>query len=500
MKNLSRLKTPYLLLCFLWIGCYGSKRDHIQDPFNTPQILLHEAVYQPNQGNVKLRWEYLGQRPINQFIVARRHSDAFHPIGTVSPQNTLRMEDTFIDSNIFSGEQVTYQIIAENIELGNIETEPVPLSIPGLHLTHVIPNPLLGRIQISWTGSPQTLAHYEIIRSHPQGPETTIFQSKDLNQTQVFDSDILGNITYTYFIKNTMQTGKYLQSRTAQASLYKFQYQTNVAPNQRIIFLPTTHIPGASHVQYQEHPKGITIETLRFIPNTLSLRSLQSTTIPLGDVQKGSLSGSLTPIPNTSLILPRIFVSVLQAQTKQVIIKSYNLPQLLPSFWEINTWIATPDASQTAMAIHPQGHLFVSAGHTLKIFDEQPSELHAFPLSIGEPSALHVTKDILWATFPNEGILAYTQIESLLSGTLTWETVPLPENAKPSDVIKNPFDQAVVLDTGNQQVYIFNDNGTPNIHWSLSNITSQPIAVTSDATENLIYVIDTSGDIFAFGK
>ena len=496
------MKIAFLLVCFWAIGCYGTKRDHIQDPFNTPQILLHEAAYQPAQGHVKLHWEYLGQRPISQFLIVRRHNNAFQPIGTVPSQNTKRIEGIFEDPTIFSGEQVTYQIIAENVESGNVETEPVSLSIPGLQLNNVITDPLLGRVQISWTGSSETLASYEIIRSHPQGTETTIYQSKDLNQTQVFDSDILGNTTYTYFIKNTMQTGAQLQSRTAQTSLYTRlrQHQIDITSNEQIIFLPTTHIPGASHLRYKEQTNGITIETLRTVPTTPHLRNLQSTTIPLENLQKGSLSGAITPTTNTSLILPRIFVSALNAQTKQVIIKPFNLPQLLPAFWQNNTWTATPNASQTAIAIHPQGHIFISAGHTLKIFDEQSNELNSFTLSTGQPSALHVIKDVLWATFPNEGILAYAQITALLSGTLNWTTVSLPENAKPSDLIKNQFDQAVVLDSAQQHIYIFNADGTPNIHWPLTNITSQPVAITSEATGNPIYVIDTSGDIFAFGE
>ena len=105
----------YILVCFLWLGCYDGHRDNPLDPKLTPAVELLDVQVDEGEGTATLMWtEYEGEMGFASYRVERRVAqmvsvDTLEVISSVS-------DTTWIDERIAPDTEYVYRVIVRNAD------------------------------------------------------------------------------------------------------------------------------------------------------------------------------------------------------------------------------------------------------------------------------------------------------------------------------------------------------------------------------------------------
>ncbi len=511
------MKNPYLHLVFVYamgilVGCYNPQRDLSIDPYNTPIIHITNANYDTNTGMVVVRWEYLGQKHVENFVLQRRDISGFRNIERTSGTSTNGRYATagvFQDSELFAGERLQYRVVAEHSEGGLVSTSAVEVLIPGAGLREIRRNPIAFDVQLIWKVEAGEVLTYEVIRAPADGDYETIFVTQDPQQTSFLDRSIPDNRPYIYAIRSHMSTGVKHTSRSVRMQFYRESGRYVVDPlsgtNERMRLSIADPYGEADLLALIVRPNQILFFYLQHtlsadMPNTLSHHLVSSDAQNAGYFRPQSVDlvgpSSLEEVGAFS----RAYISGLDSIGRVGIIpiewsRNINI-QWVPSFLN---WVST--SSHVRLAQDSQRRFYIATDGQLRVysvarFSGAISPVGAFDLEYRDPVDIAVHKGVIWIAWINgiqRGLLHFSG-ERL--SNITWEDVLHPQ-IEPRAFALNAAGQIFVLDR--TQIHVFGANGEEFFSWPLpSGAFSAGDLTFSRPGLNLLHLSDESGGVITY--
>ena len=505
--------SPYPLLLLLLTGCFSSNRDNLQDPANTPILQLGDVIFDPSNGDVVVSWSYIGQGEIPAFRVQRNMDGGFSDVGSVQGVTGGRFERralTFRDTDVPAGERLFYRILV-SLDGRNTVTQARTVRIPGAQLVSVNPDPVAGRIRVSWrisegydSGVPAVTA-VSLFRE-VSGAENMVFETSDPSVRSFFDSEVVGGEIYRYFVRSELP-GITLDSRSEEGGIWPSAGRTQIGGpatgNARsFIYMRSSN----SLSVYTHGPTQTTDHTYRI----RGFRSSQTLTDNNDqqirqdrDLIPSSLSvdapsrayviripGSGGPPIGTSA---HVFISGISTETDEVVV----LAEASEFFVSTpQSWSLPAGATKTSISAFST-LIYVSVGRELRVFSDDFSPVGIFDLP-EEPVAIEVWNTSLWTASGSRGLHhGQVEISVQIPTRIEWSAVSLPEGANPVALASNNLGQVFVLDAGLGRVHVLDRNGTILFHWTLSerSFDNGQIVVTAG---NEAFVLDDDGAVHTY--
>lgn len=504
--------SPYLLLLLL-TGCFSSNRDNLQDPANTPILQLGDVLFDPSTGDVVVSWSYIGQSEISAFRVQRNLASGFSDVGSVVGVTGDRFERralTFRDTDVPAGERLFYRILV-SLDGRNTATEARTVRIPGAQLVSVNPDPVAGRIRVSWrvtggdvSGVP-AVSTVSLFRED-SGVESLIFETSDLSVRTYFDLDVLGAETYRYFVRSELP-GVTLDSRSEEGGIWPSAGRTQIGGPATVNARSFIYMRSNNSLSVYTHgPTQTTDHTYRIrgfrssqtltnnddqqirqdrdlIPSTLSVDAPSRTYII-------SVPGSGGPPIGTSA---HVFISGISTETDEVVV----LAEASEFFTSTpQRWSLPAGATKTSISAFST-LIYVSVGRELRVFSDDFAPVDVFDLP-EEPVAIEAWNTSLWmASGPGGLHHGHVGMSVQIPTGIVWSAVSLPEGAKPVALATNDLGQVFVLDAGLGRVHVLDRDGTNLFHWPLPerSFDNGQIVVTAG---NDAFVLDDDGAVHTY--
>lgn len=499
------MKNPFPHLVFacavgILIGCYNPQRDLSIDPYNTPLIHIINADYDTNTGMVVVKWEYIGQKRVENFVLQRRDISGFRNIerssGADGEYATL---GTFRDDELFAGERLQYRVVAEHSEGGLVSTSAVEVPIPGAGLREVRRDPIALAVQLVWEIETGEVVTYEVVRALSSGDYETIFVAQDSRQTFFLDRSVVDNRPYTYAIRSRLSTGVQLTSRSVRVQFYREVGQhiveTLSGANERMRLSAADSGGEADMLALIIRPNQISISRLRHtlsvdIFNTLS-RHLVGTSFPrLNDLVPQSVDLAGPPLAGQGTF-QRAYIGGLDRVGRVVVVGIELINN--NTVWRIpDNWMSA--SSHVRLAQDDKQRIYIATGRQLRVYSAAGSPVGTFNIE-EDPVDIAVHNGIIWAAWTNgiqRGVLHFSGEEL---SDIIWD-VRHPQ-IKPRALTLNTAGQAFVLD--HTQVRVFQADGTPLLSWALpSGAFSAGDLTIGGSARNFVHLSDESGGVITY--
>ena len=495
--------TIFVCAVGILIGCYNPERDLSIDPYNTPLIHIIEAAYDANAGMVVVQWEYIGQKPVENFALQRRDNiSVFRNITRSSGADAngrYAIVGAFQDRELFAGEHLQYRVVAEHSEGGLVSTSAVEVSIPGAGLREVRRDPIALALQLVWDIETGEVVTYEVVRAPSGGDYETIFVSQDSHQTFFWDRSVTDNRPYTYAIRSRLSTGVQLTSRSVRMQFYReagrHVVETLSGANERMRLSAADSDGEADMLALIVRPNQISLSRLRHtlsvdISNTLS-RHLVGTSFPrLNDLVPQSVDLAGPPIAGQGAF-QRAYIGGLDRVGRVVVVGIELINN--STVWRIpDNWVSA--SSHVRLAQDDQQRIYIATGGQLRVYSAAGSPVGTFDLE-EDPVDIAVHNGVIWAAWTNgiqRGVLRFSN--DVLSD-ITWDV--LHSQIEPRALTLNTAGQVFVLDR--LQVRVFQANGEDLLSWALpsSTFSAGDIAIGGSA-RNFVHLSDESGGVITY--
>ena len=491
----------YFFLCLLVCAGCESRRDLVNDPANSPIVVPFDLRYDEEQNAVIIEWEYLGIEPAARYQIWRVERDGIHRLpwyNLPAPSREVnRRADVWdmmpiVDSAIHAGEKYIYILRTETAGKRLAEAPVGEVQIPGARLETIQFLPEEGTATVDWYLPTGVLRRYELLRSVDDAAAQVIFQSEDPTVASFTDVLIEGNRKYTYRLRNTMDRGVVLDSRDIALHPYQRRLDFNIveAPN---VFVALTSAAASAR-----SPALVLIAT--------------SDAISIREVNQRGYEGSphVLPVPNRAGLrlaslsvaavsagisdLPTVLLGGILPETKEVQLSAFErgVTEIL---WQYEGWRVADSEWPTAMAVAPDGTIWVGIGQRLKAFSFETNnivQLGSYDTGIeGAIRSLAVLGSDIWMVTTLGEVFRTDNMGS----QPVWDGVVLPADVFPvwiSSGLKTVFVLA------RDRIMVFNADGQPVLRWGgLDDLALDSAGLAVSEFED-VYVWDAQNRIVLF--
>ncbi len=489
-------------------ACYNPERDLIQDPFNTSLIHILDSGFEASTGSVALRWEYLGRDPLLRVIVLRRSGSGFDSIGVVQGGTSVgagRFVDSYSDGLPLAGELLEYTVSARS-SVGLVEARAIQVQIPGARLLRLRRNPFQGQIQVDWQSVGDGLSFLEVTRK--SGAEDRTLKITGPAESSFIDTDIQGNVSYSYNVLTGFSTGASLGSSPLTAEIYSRERGEPVGRGASRTFITSgSSAASVTMLALVGRPIGVDISKYRYFFGA-SFDGSQT----VGAIREETVATDVTGIVPESAVLAgptvfrpptiqdRVFLVGISSQGATVQVRAYSLPNLTKVWEGPDDWSITDMETPVAATQSGDGNIYLSADRRLRVFTSNLFELVSYDLPFAQPASLIGDSAHLWAAVPAENRVVRADVSGGLGPDLVWEDIDFGiSGLSPSAITLNRFGQIFVLDASARRVYVFDTDLTSLLFWELPNEDFSLGGLALDGgTGNLVHVSSTGGNVFTY--
>ena len=494
--------TTYFLLCLLLCTGCDSRRDLVNDPANSPIVYPLDLRYDEEQDAVVLEWEYLGIEPAVRYQIWRIERDGIHMLPWYNlpapSREANRRADAWemmpiVDTAIHAGEKYIYILRTETAGKRLAEAPVGEVQIPGALLSDIQFLPEEGTATVNWHLSAGVPRRYELLRSIDDAASQVIFQSEDPSVANFTDVLIEGNRKYTYRLRNTMDRDVVLESRDIALHPYKRRLDFNIVEAQNVfvaltsattfgspalVLLATSDaisIREVNHTGYEGSPRVLPVSNRE----GLRLESLSVATISAG-----------------SPAAPYVLLGGILSETKEVQLSAFqnDISEIL---WQYEDWRVADSELPTAMAIAPDGTIWVGVGQRLKAFSFNVNtiiERGAYDTGIeGAIQSLAVLGSDIWMVTTLGEVFRTDN----MGAQSVWEEVVLPTGVFPV-WIGSGSDSRAVFVLARDRIMVFNADGQPVLRWRVMDDLALDPAGLTVSHDRGVYVWDAQNRIILF--
>ena len=478
-----RVSGCLLLAVLLVSGCVESIRDNLQDPVLKPLVIPKGVDFDAGDGTVVVRWEYVG-REVTRFRMFRRNfrTGVFDTgdwidlpaSGGESPsvRTDVQPITTFRDADsLWAGETYAYEVEVEDRGATADPTFLGEAQIPGVRIQEIVLN--LGRAsaEVALVRPSPVPTAYDLVRQVDGGPAEVVLQSEGQATVAFTDGGLEGNRAYRYFVRNRLPDGRELESLDASRSFYLLDTSWQApTPPEGELRLATAQALGSDILALAAGPEGVVVRQFTYDGVGSGVRELT-----FGDARR------LSP-PSVSVAVPEIgrrqvLLSSVVPETRRVLLIAFALAGPVQIPWSYGVWeVSDPDA-RTAIAVGPEGNVFVVADDRLRVFTPQLSEVGEIGLGMqASIDGLAVDRESFWVLLSGDRRLLRSG--PVLDGEAglrqpRWQEVLLPPDARPIAVANDPGRAMFVLDAEGRQVLVFSPEGERITRWGLDGLDFQ---------------------------
>ena len=530
MKTLKYWQGVFLGFFLCGSVFFGCGKSNTVDSVPTDSFVNITSVHLDAQtAAVSVLWEYEGVGAIQAFHIFRKIGDQkFDQIGNVDGNGVgFSGQLVFQDLSPFAGEQAEYRV---DLVMGageSVQSRSFPLLVPGVLIQGAQADEAQAGVKLAWTPVDNGILSYEVFRKMDDEAPRSVYVSEDLSQRAFVDGPLIGNHEYEYVIRSLLAGGRVLDSRPQKVGFYSAAYSRAVTQSvsDRVRFswfnlvsisaeIPMACVFGASKTQIHQldyqvivTPRETGNETTYMIGTGANAEVVD---LNIADLNPATLSfaGPSAHQPNVPAFITGVDMGgqvVVKAFASSSVASPYDTPISVTV-----SWSAEGQEVRTASYYAGSGHLFASAGKTLKVFDQNFEEVGAMQLEAIPYDLLTVMGNMLWVSFPEEnrlmfGTFAFDQDGRFLHPI--WQNVVLPSNARPMGLDFNAHEQIVVLDGENSKVLILDLQGELVTHiGDLIGPFDQDgmpegdvMAGVSSQGKSSVYVVNADGRMFFYG-
>ena len=491
------------------IGCYNPQRDLSIDPYNTPLIHILDAAYDADTGMTVVRWEYLGQKRVENFVLERRDNIS----GSINIERSSGADanskyatvGTFRDDALIAGERVQYRVIAEHSEGGLVSTSAVEVSIPGAGLREVRRDPIALAVQLVWQVEAGEVVTYEVVRAPAGGNYETIFITQDPHQTSFWDQSVADNHPYTYAIRSRLSTGVQLTSRSMRVQFYReagrHVVETLNGTNERLRLSAADPDGEADMLALIVRPDQTSLSRLRHTLNVdipdrpHILRHFVGTSFPqLNNLLSQSVDLAGPPLTELRVVSPRTYIGGINS-VGRVVLVGIELSNN-NTVWHIpDNWVSA--SSHVRLAQDDQKRVYVATDGQLRVYSAEGPPVGTFDLEYRDPVDIAVHNDVIWAAWANRVQRGILRFSGEVLSDITWETMPLAPQIEPRALTLNAAGQVFVLDR--TQVSVLQADGTALLSWPLPSSTFAAGDLTIGGSAlNLVHLSYENGEVITY--
>ncbi|MCZ6634140.1 MAG: hypothetical protein O7G87_12100 [bacterium] len=501
-------------------GCYHPQRDLALDPRNNPLVHILEARYDPALGAVRIRWEHIGDRPVETFRILRskrldaNFSDPFRSIGLVDGNQISPSYITlgsFQDADLLSGEPLQYRVVADYVEGGSSQTILSEVSIPGAQIRGVNRDPSNLAVQVLWRPSGEGVQAYEVLRRVGDGQDEVVFRTEDPQVDSFWDRSVVGNERHTYRVRSTFGGGVKLDSTPVIAQFYSQIYHREIEtfsdPRERMLLASGSSLIGGSFLALLGRVNQTSLIQFRFqIGVTFGgsprvLRSLIAAAfVPIDGVLPASLGLAGPSLFNTSSFTPEFFVGGISPATGKVVVQGFTLPQLQRVWTGPPDWQVGAVEGKVVLTVDASNRLWAAVGNEIRVFSENHVQVGKVGLNQANPADLLVVGDRVWVAWPEHGMVeqGIAQFSGGILLDLLWQD-PVPVGTRPVALTQNRLGQVFALDGAEQAVRLLDSEGSVVLRIQLPNGNYEVGDLAIEASGgNLLHVSDSSGRVVTF--
>ena len=490
-----------LLSCLLVFAGCDSRRDLVNDPANSPIVFPLDLRYDEGQNAVVLEWEYLGIEPATRYQIWRVERDGIHTLPwynlPVPSREANRRADVWemipiVDTTIHAGEKYRYILRTETAGLRPAEAPVGEVQIPGARLETIQFLPAKGTATVNWHLPAGVLRRYELLRSVDDAAAQVIFQSEDPAVASFTDVLIEGNRRYTYRLRNTMDRDVVLESRDIALHPYKRRdFNIVEAPNVFVALTPAAAF-GSPALALLATSDAISVRDLN---QTGYVGNLSVLPVPnRAGLRLGSLS--VAAISDGSPAAPYVLLGGILSETREVQLSAFRNGASEVS-WQYEDWRVADSELPTAMAVAPDGTIWVGVGQRLRAFSFNINtvvERGSYDTGTeGAIQSLAVLGSDIWMV-TTQGEVFRTDTGHMGSQTV-WDDVVLPAGVFAVWVSRGPR-AAFVL--ARDRVMVFNADGQSILQWGgLDDLILDSAGLAVSVFEE-VYVWDAQNHIVLF--
>lgn len=482
-------------LCMV-LGCYNPQRDVSIDPHNTPLIHILAAAYDAPTGMAVVQWEYLGQKPVENFVLQRGETAVFRNVAQssgASAQGKFATVGAFRDGELIAGETMQYRVVAEYSEGGSARTNVVKVPIPGAGLREIRRDPIALAVQVVW--QPDSGMKYEVIRTPAGGESETIFTTQDSQQTSFWDASIADNRPYQYAIRSHLSTGVQLMSRSVQVQFYRNagRHTVDIEPlrgGERMRLATTNSNGGADLIALIGRAKQFDLlrlqHTLHVVGPLYGLFHFGGGHVP----QSLDLAG--LPLSATRSASSRVYFGGIDPDGR-VNVEGVDNNIIV---WELpDHWISR--SSQVRLAQDEQQRVYVATDGQLRVYSAAGRRLGALDFAQGDPVDIAVHNGVIWAAWANRVQRGVARFSNEMFAGIAWENASLELQDASIALTLNAAGQVFVLHRAGVQV--FRADGTALISWALPLGAYAAGDVTIGGTaQGLVHVLNENGEVIIY--
>ncbi len=503
----------YFFLCLLILAGCDSRRDLATDPANSPIVVPFDLRYDEEQNAVVLEWEYLGIEPVARYRLWRNERDGFRGFSWRDLPAPYREANRRADVwemmpiahfDIQAGERYPYSLHTETTGKKPARASVGAVQIPGALLETIQFLPEEGTATVNWHLAAGVPRRYELLRSVDDAAAQVIFQSEDPEVVSFTDVLIEGNRKYTYRLRNTMDRDVVLDSR--EMFIYPYQRRFNFS----IAEAPNVFVALAPAADFVRSPALVLLAT----SDAISIREANPTeyvyrtrVLPVPNRAELRLESlSVAAVSTRIRVLPTVLLGGILSETREVQLSAFQEVQLTPSQWRISEipwryadWRVADSELPTAMAIAPDGTIWVGVGQRLKAFSFNVNtivERGSYDTGIeGAIRSLAVLGSDIWMV-TTLGEVFRTDTSHLRSQPV-WEEVVLPDGVF-AVWVSSGSDSKTVFVLDRDRIMVFNADGQPVLRWRVMDDLALDPAGLTVSHDRGVYVWDAQNRIILF--
>lgn len=493
------LAAQLALLCLV-LGCYNPQRDVSIDPHNTPLIHILDAAYDAPTGRAVVQWEYLGQKPVENFILQRGETSVFRNVAQssgASAQGNFATVGAFRDGELIAGETMQYRVVAEYREGGSARTDVVKVPIPGAGLREIRRDPIALAVQVVW--QPSGGLKYEVIRTVAGGDSETIFTTQDSQQTSFWDASIADTRPYQYAIRSHLSTGVQLMSRSAQVQFYRNAGRHTVKPLRggERMRLAAIHLNAeADMIALIGQAERFFLSRLRHTLQAAHPAIVRQQVVELLYLDGGRVPLSLDlaglPLSATRSAAPRVYFGGIDPDGRVNVegVSNNTLVWQLPDHW-------VSRSPQVRLAQDEQQRVYVATDGQLRVYSAAGNRLGALDFARGDPVDIAVHNGVIWAAWANRVQRGVSRFANGMFAGIAWENASLELQDAPIAMTLNAAGQVFVLHRAG--VHVFRATGTALISWALPPGAYAAGDVTIGGTaQGFVHVSNENGEVIVY--
>ena len=472
--NKDAIKWMCLGLIVVLSGCYSPKRDLSVDPYNTPLIHLLDAGFDSGSGKAMIKWEYLGENPVENFVLQRRDATVFMNIERSSgaeANGSYATVGTFLDGDLAAGERLQYRVIAEHTEGGSVRTPAIEVPVPGAGLREIRRDPIGLAVQIIWGSEGDGVSGYELVRTPSGRAPETVFATDDPQQTSFWDRSIGDNLPHAYAIRSRLSNGVQLTSRSVSVQFYReggrHLVETLRSSGERMR-LSSGDLNGTGDLlAVIGRANQMSLARLRHTVNVgldgvprVSRRLIGVSFPQLTEIVPMSFDLAGPPLTGVRVVFPRAYIGGLDTFGRVKVI-GINLVQNSIAWQLPDNWVS--QSTTVRLAYDDQQRVFVATGGELRVYSPLGLSLGAVALPGDVPVDLAVQNNVVWAVWSDRVSRGMLQFVGEVLSDIVWDDVVT--DLVPRGVTLNGAGQVFVLDSNRMR--IFQPDGTPIMSWVL---------------------------------